>query len=411
MTPSAHDPFSYDDQARKERLQLQWWRTLGVLYRWRRFIVIMTVLVAVLSVVLTLMMQNRYRASASLLLPESSGGLSSALLANLPSAASSLLGTGGGDYIRYLAILNSRTVMESVVDSFGLIQLYELEDEEAPREEAVKTLRDYAEFEYDLEFEYLVVSVLDTDRQRAADMANHFVRKLNEINIQLTSQSAGQYRQYVEQRYFEARAAIDSVLDASRQFQQQYGLYDLPAQTQAYFEQIAAIRADALQAEIQYEALRAQYGEENPQVVTLKNVADAANEKYNNALRGREHLLPVSREDVPDVVREYVSLEMERTLQTAILEIIGPMYEQARFQEEQEAEAVQVLDDAVPPAKKASPRRSIICILATLSAFLLSSLFALTMTWWKQNYVSFAGRLREASDEPVKEPSSTSLSE
>ena len=237
-TPPAHDPFLYDDQARKERMQLHWWRTLGTLYRWRRFIISMTMIVAVLSVILTLMMPNRYRASASLLLPESSGGLSSALLANLPAAASSLLGAGGGDYIRYLAILNSRTVMEAVVDTFDLIRLYELEEEENPLAEAVKTLRDYVEFEYDLEFEYLVVSVLDTDRQRAADMANFLVKKLNELNVQLTSQSAGQYRRFVEGRYIEARAAMDSVLDASRSFQQQYGLYDLPAQTQGFIEQI-----------------------------------------------------------------------------------------------------------------------------------------------------------------------------
>ena len=58
-----------------------WWNMLGVLYRWRRFIVIVTSVMAVASVVISLMLPNWFKASSRLLLPtSSSGGIASALL-------------------------------------------------------------------------------------------------------------------------------------------------------------------------------------------------------------------------------------------------------------------------------------------------------------------------------------------
>ena len=61
----------------------------------------------------------------------------------------------------------------------------------------------------------------------------------------------------------------------------------------------------------------------------------------------------------------------ELTLQRAVIETLQPLYEQAALQERREADAVQVLDAATPPTRKAEPRRSLIVIAATLSACLV----------------------------------------
>ncbi len=395
--------FTVEERERRARADRNLWSALGTLYRWRRFIIGVTALIAATAVVLTLMMPNVYRATSRVLLPEApGGGLAASLLKNLPSSASALLGAGGGDYVRYLAILHSRTVQEALVDSFDLVQVYELEESKTPREDALALAQDYIEFELDAEYDFLSVSAIDRDPQRAADMSNFLVRRLNDVNARLLSQSAGDYRRFIERRYFEAEAAMDSVLDATQAFQSQFGVYDLPAQTQGFFEQVADLRAKALQAEIQYEVLRDEYGENNAQVETARRLAQASNAKYREALEGGERLLPVPQSSVPGVVREYASLEMERTIQAAILEVIRPMYEQARLQEQQKMEAVQVLDRAVPPVKKAAPRRSIMVLAATFSAFLLAAVFALVFSWWRRNHALFAVRLQEAAAEPEK---------
>lgn len=395
----ASDSFLSDDRRRRTQTERAAWDVLGRLYRWRLFIIAVTGTVAVAAVVLSLLLPNWYQASARLLLPTSGGGssLAASLLRSLPAASALLGGTSSGDFIRYQAILTSRSLMEEAVDTFDLIEVYELEESPRPQELAVSALRGNTSFEVDIEFEFLSVSVLDQDPERAAAIANFLVRGLNRINATLSSQSAAGYRRFVEQRYVEARRAVDSLFDASQRFQQEYGVFDLPAQTEAFLTQLANLRAGEIQAQVQYEALRDQLGPNNAHVQALRDVTRAAERQYRRALEGSEEVLPVAQDSVPGVVRQYAALELEQLIQTSILEVIGPMYEQARLDEEREVEAVQVVDYAVPPKRKAKPKRSVIVIAATLSAFLLSVLFVLLYTWWQRNHAYLAHRLHEAA--------------
>ena len=66
------------------------------------------------------------------------------------------------------------------------------------------------------------------------------------------------------------------------------------------------------------------------------------------------------------------------------------------------------MPDSSGCVRQAAPKRSIICIVATLSAFLLAALFALVMTWWRRNHASFAHRLQRAVAAPDTEKTVTS---
>jgi tyrosine-protein kinase Etk/Wzc len=399
------DPLRREDAARRARAEQTLWSALGTLFRWRWFITGVTAGMAVLAVVLTLLMPNWYRASARLLLPaQGASGLSSALLGNLSTVARGFLGGQVGDYTRYIAILTSRTMYEAAVDSFDLITVYETEGKLSPRESAVAALDGNVEFTVDDKYEFLSIEVLDKDPQRAAAMANFFVRNLNRLNAQLSSQTASHFRAYVERRYQESEMALDSVLTGMERFQEQYHIYDLTTQAEAFFTQMAELRAGMIQAEIQYEAMRDQYGPENPQVQALREAVRAGTRKYQNLLAGQEAVFPIPQGTVPGVVRQYANLERERLIQGRILEVVAPLLEEARFEERRKIEAVQVVDTAVPPVKKAAPRRSLIVIGATLSAFLLAVLFALVYSWWTRNQAYLLRRLRTEAGDPRSEP-------
>ena len=380
------------------------WRLAGVVYRRRKLVVLVTGIAAALSVVISLLIPNTFRASSRLLLPEASGSSgASALLGNLGSAAQLLLNRSGGDYVRYIAILGSRNVLESVVDSFDLVTVYDLQDARFPKESAIEVLADNTEFVVDDEYQYFSVAVVDGDPERAADMANFFVRALDRVNNELGTGTAANFRRYVEQRYQESVEARAALLDSLKALQARYGVYDLGAQTQAFFDQLAEMRAAVLETEIQYESLRSEFGDQNPQVAMLAQTVAAAQRKFDRALAGNEVVLPVGREQVPDVVRAFLDLEMERTIQERILTLIAPMLEQARFDERRQSHAVQVVDPAVPPVRKAAPRRSIICVVSTLSAFLLALIFVLVADWWDRNAGAIARRVRALAGqgEPV----------
>ncbi|MDG1753601.1 MAG: GNVR domain-containing protein [Rhodothermales bacterium] len=375
-----------------------WWHMLGVLFRWRRFIIIVTGVMAVVSVVISLMLPVWYKASSRLLLPNSGGsGIASALLGDLSSAAESLLGGGGGDYVRYMAILHSRAVKEQIVERFDLINVYDLAEEEFASEEALSALADNIEFVIDDEYDFMSIEVFDQDAQRAADISNYFIELLDEENNRLTRQTAGNFRAFVESRYDLAEEERGAMLDSLASFQRKYGVIDLEAQTEAYFSQLAELRASTLQYEIQLNGMRAQFGEGNQQVKNMQSMVEAANQSFQDALDGREMVMPVSQEEAPEMVRQFLNLTMERTIQERILELVAPMLEQARFEEERQSETLQVVDAAVAPFEKAKPKRMIIVIGATLSAFILALVFVLLLDWWKRNSPRFASRIREAS--------------
>ena len=396
---SFDDAFPTDEE-RRERMHQTFWSTLGTLYQWRRFILIVVGVVAVLAVIITLMMDNVFRAQSRVLLPaRSSGGLlSAAIVDNLPAAAKSFIGGGGGDYTRYLSVLTSRNMYERVVERFDLIEVYETQESETAQADAMSMLADNTEFLVDTEFEHLTVAVKDTDPERAAAIANYYVDQLTLINAELSAQSATQFRKFVEQRHDETAAKLDSVHYALRDFQQKYGVMELEKQGEQFLSFTAELRIAAAQAQLQYETLLSQYGPENSAVKAMQQQAASANRTYEQALRGAESLMPVSKENLPQVSLEYIELERERMIQSTLLQYIRPVLEDARFDEERQVEAVQVVDEAVPPVIKYGPRRSIICIAAVLSAFILAVLFVLVYTWWRRNYAYYAHRLREAAD-------------
>ncbi|MEM8487971.1 MAG: GNVR domain-containing protein [Bacteroidota bacterium] len=384
-----------------EKVIARLWEYAGTLFRWRRVILGVTGLVAVVAIVISLFMATWYAASARVLSPESSGTnpLSAALASNLASAASAFLGGGNGDYLRYKTILSSRTMYERVVDEFDLVTVYETQESLSPRESAIRMLAENTAYPIDEEDEFLSIVVLDTDPQRAADMANFIVQELNARNSELASQDAGNYRRFVESRYDETLVKLDSLKDQLQLFQETNQVFDLESQATAFLEQVADLRGESYVLEIEYETLKQQFGATNPRVRVARQAMETARRKGDEVLAGGGEVLPIARGDFPEVMRTYVELEQELRIQKSILEIIAPMYEQARFQEERKFEAVQVVDKAVAPTDKAKPKRKLIVIGATLSGLLLSILFVLVLDWWqrKGGYV-----LQRISDEAKK---------
>ena len=353
---------------------------------WKRRIVLVaaTVLGGIVGLAVALMTPNEYRSTARLLAPQTSSSLFGALSRNFSSAARLLGDNAGGDYARHLTILTSPAVLQAAVDSFQLVRVYELQDKEFPDEAARKELSERASFEIDEVLEYLSISVLDQDRARAAAMANFFVRELNRRERMLTRTSSVEYSGALEERYISAMNSLDSVLDATKQFQQRYGVFDLPAQSQAYFEQLGALRAQEIRLQAEYNALNAQLGPDHPDVQSAQSALQSARSAYQSAVSGRERALPVPQGALPEMARQYASLEQERTMQVTILEAIAPLYEAARLETQRPTTAVQVIDAARPAGRKAAPKRSLIVLGMALSAFMLTLVYLVAADVWRR---------------------------
>ena len=371
------------------------WFCLRQLLQRRWFVATVTGIAAVASVVISLLLPNWYLAETRLLLPgrTSSGLLSSVLGGQLSTTASSLLGGLVSDYQRQLAILDSRSLKEQIVGRFDLIEVYDLADSDTPMVDAIEELESNLRVEVESEFNYLAIQVYDKDPQRAADMANFFVDELNRITIELASQTAGAFRRQVERRYQAIDDSLAAVLEATRQLQERTGVLDLPAQGTAFLEGLTEWRMEILMAELDLDRLTYLYGEDHSQTRAARQSIASAQASFQEALEGEERLLPVAQDSLPDVAMQFAHLQKEALILTTLVEFARPILEEARMEEEREAQAVQVMDAAIVPTEKARPWRAAICVVTTLSGFMIAVLYVIATGWWRENHARIAEHL------------------
>jgi tyrosine-protein kinase Etk/Wzc len=371
------------------------WYAAAVLLRQWKVVATITIVTLMLGVAIALLLPRYYAAEARVLQPEGGGiGNLMGMMDRATGGLGRLLVGRGGDFTRYLAVLNSRSLRERMVDEFELIDVYRVARAAHPMQAALDRLDKNLAFNVSLEFNYLGVVAFDRDPTRAAAMANFAVAELNRMNARLSSENARDTRIFVERRLNEALADLDSVRAAMQTFQETHGVVQLESQAQAFMGTMAEMSGRVAELEVRYQTLLTQYGPDNPQVSAARDALSAARRQRASVLGGSDALLPVNLQRLPALSREYAELMQAQLTQAQIIETIYPLFEQAQFQERSEAQAVQVLDVAVPPTKPARPSRRLIVTVLTLTGLLLGCLFALGQSWLHNNHAYVADRLR-----------------
>lgn len=373
-----------------------WWAA-GVIYRKRWWIIALSVVAAVAAATLTLQIPNRYRAEARLLLPQNGGGLGALIGGSSAGAAAALFGGGGGDYERYIALLTSRTAREHLVDQFDLVEVYRVTDALNPRESAIRKLTERSSFDISLEYGFLSIRVLDESPDRAAQLTNAYVAYLNARNSTLTSESAMINRVYIEGRIGRAEETLDSLMGGMQSLQERYGVVEPEMQSGALMEALARAQAAVSLGEIQYQTLLSEFGSENSQTQAAAAGLATARAQISSLEQGGESMMPIPFRQLPAVGRRYARLQQQILVQGEILEQLLPLYEQASLSERRKGDAVQVVDIAVPPTRKAEPRRTVIVLAAGASSFVVLMMLFLGAAWLRVYAGPLAASLREAS--------------
>lgn len=153
---------------------------------------------------------------------------------------------------------------------------------------------------------------------------------------------------------------------------------------QGAIEAAAAQQAVISQLEIEHQALLSELGPENSRTIATERALETARAAQRRLLGGQEQVLPISMAQLPRLSGEYARLYQDLLIQKTLMEEARPLLEQARFDEERDRVAVQVLDPAVPPVRKAKPKRAFIVLAATGSAFALTVILALLVEGYRR---------------------------
>ena len=88
--------------------------------------------------------------------------------------------------------------------------------------------------------------------------------------------------------------------------------------------------------------------------------------------------------ELPEIAVSYFRLYREVTLQEKLLEFLLPQYEQMKIQEAKDTPTVQVLDYAVPPIKRSSPKRTVMVLFSGFLSFLVSFFLIYIFEYWQR---------------------------
>jgi len=353
---------------------------LIVLIRWRKWLAINFIAVCLVAATIAFLMPKWYQATATILPPKKDVGMFglSSMLGNLPLAGLDFL-KGSEDVMIYMAILKSRTVMESVINRFHLLQVYDVEN----IEKALKKLSQNVEI--NLEKEGIVsLSVLDKDPDRSAALANAFVHFLDSINVELNIQKARNNRIFLEKRFTQNKEDLRRAEEELKAFQKGHGAIALSAQTEAAIKGAAELLASIMATEVKLGIKEKSLSPTHEEVIQARNTLAELRKKLDEMKYGKNPRLKsgngAEREgetifipfaNVPEVGLEFARRFRELEVQKKLFEFLAQQYEQARLQEIKDVPTVQVLDKATPPLRKAKPKRMTIILLSGISATLI----------------------------------------
>ncbi|MDP2689532.1 MAG: GNVR domain-containing protein [Deltaproteobacteria bacterium] len=360
-----------------------YWRVIA---RRKRLILYVSSAVFVLSIVLSLLLPRYYAATASVMPPQQEDPLNAGIISRLTGGAGALAGGFLGvksPADLWVGILKSRSVTDSIIDRFGLRELYGAKTIEETREKLGRFVSISKSRE-----EIVSVTVEDKDPERAARMANAFIEELDRINRGAVMTSGGRTRAFIEKRLEEARAGLLTAEGSLKAFKERNKAVKLDEQSKAIIEAIGTVKGQLMAKEVALQTLLSYAAPTNPQVELLKAEAKGLEEKLVELEKGktrgrggpaRDIFIPTNR--MPDISFRYAGLVRDAKVQEALFELLTQQYEMARIQEAKDSPTVQVLDGARQPEKKSRPKRAAIVALLTAVGFLSSVFLAFLLEY------------------------------
>ena len=366
----------------------------------RRLIIKNTIIVAFISLIISLLLPKWYASKAVVL--SSGAGKFNFLSSISPIPVANFgLSTINEDINNFIAILQSRTVKEYMVNKFNLVERYNQRDIEY----AMEAFEEKMELEV-TEEGTLEISIIDKDPIVAKQMVSEALIMLDQIN-QNIGMEAGRYnREFLEKRLSQNENNLEKAELDLKIFQEKTGIIDLVAQlsstmqmsAQAYnsiFDAYTELYAKKIETETQLAVAKTTLSINNPTLMQLEKLLNEQTFQLEQLMieldAKLQYLLSsitptqvdnipniefsVSFNSLPSLGLENARLIREVKMQSTIQEILIPQYEQAKLEETKNIPTLQLIDKPKVAINKAKPKRALIVIGSTLMSILVSFTF------------------------------------
>jgi uncharacterized protein involved in exopolysaccharide biosynthesis len=280
----------------------------------------------------------------------------------------------------YIGLLKSRPVADKLIQRFNLMSIYRVKDMTDARRE----LEDNTLIESE-KSTLISISVTDRDRKRSAEMANAYAEILYDLTKSVSVSEASRRRLSLEQQLKDAKENLIAAEIAFQQVQQNKGLVHLEAQSKVIIGSLASVRAEIAEKQVEIQTQRSYSTEHNPDVQIAQRElaamqAQAAQLEQHNSSSG---FSDIGLKDIPKAGLDYLRAARELQYQQAFFDVLLKQYEAARLDEAGEGTVIQIVEPAIPPDQKSSPKRALILILFTFLGIFSGCVFARWRQWYR----------------------------
>ncbi len=376
---------------REEKKEVDVLDLLSALYGGKRLIGGGTLAICVLAGALSFMVPEEFEATLQILPPkeQKQGFGFSDLLSALP-IPTLRLGEKGTPADIFIATLKSQATRREMVEKFGLLERYGAET----MTDAIEILAEKTTVDK-TEDGTILISVLDTDPQTAADMANHYIVILDITNRRISQITASERLEFIRLLLSDEDRKLENKMEELEEFQSAHNAISIADQARAVINAAAEMQTDAMELEIirqgfilsgldaghdKVKKLEREILLRQEAMTILRDGPKAEGaidlEGKSLQLEIEENLfLPLT--DIPGVAQEYAKLEKDVLVQKALLQLLLQQEAEALIEAKNTTSTVQVLDPAVPPELKARPQRILIVFIAGVLSLFASICYTL----------------------------------
>ena len=240
--------------------------------------------------------------------------------------------------------------------------------------------------EYLFESDLLVISYDHHYPDQAAAGLQFAVQRLREKMHALTIERVRRRKIFLEERLAAVRQDRTDAQDALTEFQQEFGVINLAAQSESAIQNVTALKTELYRKEVELHSQIELLGENTAAVVRLRSAVDQLRTLIREIEHGfvefQDSAIPL--QELPALGVRYLDLATELSVHDAIYAFLRSQYESTRIEENARESAFQIVEAVEVPLRKSRPRRALICIIGTLAAFMASILAAFAVERFKR---------------------------
>ena len=346
--------------------------TLGVLWKWRKPIIYCTAIATIGTIIISLLLPNYYKATT--IFYPANQELTKPSTIRLAAGGVSYLGHDG-DVDRFISIVNSNELVDSMVQRFDLYDRYDIDPSSNQARTKIRSkfrkLSDIKKTKYGT----TEISVEDKEPEVATEMANAVRDFVNDISWRIIKDSQKKVLKSYEDTFEEGERYLQLLTDSLTDLKNKFEIYAIGGQGKSLIEARAEVQE-------KYEVTKSKFDnlKSNP---VFRDSLDIWNAEKIGFSRQIDRL---NRDlgKYNDGVAQVVSLETFKREFWNQLTVDKDNYHKLKNSNSGLFKAIHVLEYAEIPDRKSRPKRSIYVIGAFLFAFIFSVIAALLFETYKR---------------------------